>query len=163
MRAVLTQMELNDCILRFEHTPASWIDDVKKRKNHKALTQIHLHLSNTILQDVMKEKTSASLWAKLKQIYMKKSLPSKMHLKQHLYSHRMVKGTSLEDHLTVFKDIVSDLESMELKVEDEDLALILLCSLPPSYRNFVQTLLYSREKISLEGVFEVLYSKKQDK
>ena len=115
MRAVLAQMELDDCILRFEHMPASWTDDVKKRKDRKTLTQIHLHLSNTILRDIMKEKTSASLWTKLEQI-----CPSKMHLKQHLYSHRMVEGTSLEDHLTVFKNIVSDLESIELKVEDED-------------------------------------------
>ena len=90
---------------------------------------------------------------------MKKSLPSKMHLKQYLYFHRMVEGTSLEDHLTMFKDIITDLESMELKVEDEDLALILLCSLTSSYRNFVETLLYSREKISLEEVYEALYSK----
>ena len=83
---------------------------------------------------------------------MKKSLSSKMHLKQHLYSHRMMEGTSLEDHLTMFDEIVSDLESMKLNIADKDLALILLCFLPPSYRNFVETLLYSREKISLEEV-----------
>ena len=58
MRAVLTQMELDDCILGFDQMPASWTDDVERRKDRKALTQIHLHLSNTILQDVMKEKTS---------------------------------------------------------------------------------------------------------
>ena len=76
MPAVLAQMELDDCILGFDQMPASWTDDVKRRKDRKALTQIHLHLSNIILQDVMKEKTSASLWAKLEQICMKKSLPS---------------------------------------------------------------------------------------
>ena len=41
-------MELDDCILRFDHMPASWTDDVKKCKDRKALTQIYLHLSNTI-------------------------------------------------------------------------------------------------------------------
>ena len=65
---------------------------------------------------------------------MKKSLPSKMHLKQHLYSYRMLEGMSLEDHLIAFKEIVSDLENMELKVANKDLALILLCPLPPFYR-----------------------------
>ena len=65
IRAVLAQMELDDCILEFEQMPASWIDDVKRRKDRKVLTQIHLHLSNINLHDVMKEKTSASLWAKL--------------------------------------------------------------------------------------------------
>ena len=38
IRAVLAQMELDDCILGFEHMPASWTDDVKKRKDRKALT-----------------------------------------------------------------------------------------------------------------------------
>ena len=94
---------------------------------------------------------------------MKKSLLSKMHLKQHVYSHRMLEGTSLKDHLTVFKEIISNLENMELNIANEDLALILLCSLPLSYRNFVETLLYSHEKISLEEVFEALYSKEQVK
>ena len=74
-----------------------------------------------------------------------------------------MESTSLEDHLTMFKEIVSDLKSIELKLEDKDLALILLCSLPPSYRNFIETLLYSREKISLEEVYEALYSKEQVK
>ena len=41
----------------------------------------------------------------------------------------MMEGTSLEDNLTIFKEIVSDLETMEVKYDEEDLRLILLCSL----------------------------------
>ena len=52
---------------------------------------------------------------------MTKSLTSKLHLKQQLYSHRMAEGTSLEDHLTTFKEIVADLETLEVKYEEEDL------------------------------------------
>ena len=33
------------------------------------------------------------------------------------------------NHLSVFKEIVSDLQSMEVDYDEEDLALILLCSL----------------------------------
>ena len=36
---------------------------------------------------------------------MTKSLPNKLHLKQQLYSHHMLQGTSLEEHLTTFQDI----------------------------------------------------------
>ena len=42
----------------------------------------------------------------------------------------MAEDMSLEDHLTTFKEIVYDLETMEVKYEEEDLGLILLCSLP---------------------------------
>lgn len=55
---------------------------------------------------------------------MTKTLTIKLHLKRRLYSHRMAEGTSLEDHLTVFKQIVSDLESMEVKYDEENLGLI---------------------------------------
>ena len=46
---------------------------------------------------------------------MTKSLTSKLHLKQGLYSHRMVEGRSLKDHLMTFKEIVADLETLEVR------------------------------------------------
>ena len=140
-------MDLNDAILGIDSMPASWTSEEKQHRDRKALSQIHLHLSNNILQDVLKEKTTASLWTKLEQLCIKKTLTSKMHLKQYLYSHCMTEGMSLEDHLTIFKEIVSYLKNMELKVENEDLALILFCSLPPSCATFINTLLYSHDKI----------------
>ena len=38
-------------------------------------------------------------------------------------------------HLSVFKEIVADLESMEVKYDDGDLGYILLCSMPSSFSN----------------------------
>jgi hypothetical protein len=159
MRAVLAQMDLDDALLGFKKMPSSWSEAEKERKDRKALSQIHLHLSNEILQDVVKEKTAAALWLKLEQICMTKSLTSKLHLKQRLYSHRLTEGMSLEDYLTKFKELVSDLESLEVKYDDEDLGLILLCSLPSSYDTFRDTIMYSRDTLSLSEVYEALYSK----
>ena len=53
----------------------------------------------------------------------------------------MEKGTSLEEHLTTFKEIVADLETLEVKYEKEDLGFMLLCSLPNSYATFRDTIL----------------------
>ncbi|GJS75935.1 retrovirus-related pol polyprotein from transposon TNT 1-94 [Tanacetum coccineum] len=47
----------------------------------------------------------------------------------------------------------------EVKYEDEDLALLLLTSLPASYEHFVETLLYGREALTLEDVMATLNSK----
>ncbi|KAF3667519.1 hypothetical protein T459_12964 [Capsicum annuum] len=49
MRVVLAQMNLDDALLGFEKMPSSWTDEDKRRKDRKALSQIHLHLSNQIL------------------------------------------------------------------------------------------------------------------
>jgi hypothetical protein len=60
-----------------------------KRKDHKALSYVHLHLSNNILQEVLAEKTAAALWLKLESICMSKDLISKMHMKMKLFTHKL--------------------------------------------------------------------------
>ncbi|KAG8491575.1 hypothetical protein CXB51_014846 [Gossypium anomalum] len=158
MQAVLTQMDLEDALLGIDKMPSTLIDEEKKRKDQKALTQLHLHLSNEILQDVMKDKTAAALWKRLEQICMSKTLTSKLHMKQRLYAHRLDEGASVHEHLTVFKEILSNLEAMEVQYDKEDLGLILLCSLPPSYSTFRDTILYSCESLTVDEVYDSLTS-----
>ncbi|KAG8478904.1 hypothetical protein CXB51_028750 [Gossypium anomalum] len=150
MQAVLAQMDLEDALLGIDKMPSTLTDEEKKHKDRKALTQLHLHLSNEILQNVMKEKTTAALWKRLEQICMSKTLTSKLHMKQRLYAHRLEEGASVYEHLTVFKEILSNLEAMEVQYDKEDLGLILLCSLPSSYSTFRDMILYSRESLTVD-------------
>ncbi|KAG8497429.1 hypothetical protein CXB51_008736 [Gossypium anomalum] len=151
-------MDLEDALLGIDKMPSTLTDEEKKRKDRKALTQLHLHLSNEILQDLMKEKTVAALWKRLEQICMSKTLTSKLHMKQRLYAHRLEEGVSVHEHLTVFKEILSNLEAMEVQYDKEDLGLILLCSLPPSYSTFRDTILYSRGSLTIDEVYDYLTS-----
>ena len=48
---------------------------------------------------------------------------------------------------------------MEVKYDEEDLGLILLCLLPPSYSNFSDTILYSLETLTLDEAYDTLFSK----
>ncbi|CAD6341186.1 unnamed protein product [Miscanthus lutarioriparius] len=163
MRAILTQAEVDDALDKFGNKDSkSWTDE-EKRKDRKALTQIQLHLSNNILQDCLQEKTAAVLWLKLESICMSKDLTSKMHLKMKLYTHKLQEGGSVLNHLMVFKDIVSDLQAMEVDYDDEDLGLILLCSLPSSFANFRDTLLYSHDTLTLDEFSEALHAKEKMK
>jgi hypothetical protein len=163
MRAVLAHTDLDDALEKFGgKNSTDWSND-EKRKDRKALSQIHLHLSNSILQEVLKEKTAVALWLKLEQLCMTKDLTSKMNLKQKLFLHKLHDGGKVLDHLCEFKEIVADLESMEVKYEEEDLGLILLCSLPSSYSNFRDTILYSRDTLTLNEVFEALQAKEKMK
>ncbi|KAG8474366.1 hypothetical protein CXB51_034141 [Gossypium anomalum] len=56
MQTVLAQMDLEDALLGLDKMPATLMDKKKRRKDEKDLTQLHLHLSNEILQNVLKEK-----------------------------------------------------------------------------------------------------------
>ena len=50
-------MDLDDALLGLDKMPTSWTEEEKQLKDRKSLSQIHLHLSNQILQDVLKQKT----------------------------------------------------------------------------------------------------------
>ena len=56
-----------------------------------------------------------------------------------------------------------DLKTLEVKYEEEDLELMLLCSLPNLYATFRDTILYSRDTLTLNEVYEALFSKEKFK
>ena len=56
-------------------------------------------------------------------------------------------------------EIILDLHAMEVDYHGEDLGLILLCSLPSSFTNFRDTLLYSHDTLTLYEVYETLHTK----
>ena len=58
-------MNLSNALLRFDKMPSSWTLEEKQRKDQKAPWHIHLHPSNQILQDVVKEKIAFALRLKL--------------------------------------------------------------------------------------------------
>ena len=44
----------------------------------------------------------------------------------------MKEGTEIVDHLNVFNTLICQLSSMDVKIDDEDKAVNLLCTLPES-------------------------------
>jgi hypothetical protein len=65
---------------------------------------------------------------------MTKSLTKKPRLKERLYTIRMSEGTSMQSHLNEFNSIIVDLESLDMKIDDEDITILFVVSLPPSER-----------------------------
>ncbi|KAJ0087608.1 hypothetical protein Patl1_33197 [Pistacia atlantica] len=73
----------------------------------------------------------------------------------------MLEGSSLNLHLAEFSLIITDLSKIDVKIEDQDQALLLLCSLPTSFKNFIDTTIYGRDELSLEKVKSNLEKKKK--
>jgi len=71
----------------------------------------------------------------------------------------MTIGKSLEDHLDDFNKIILDLENIEITLEDENQALLLLRSLPNEFDSLSDTLIYGRDTLSLEEVQATLFTK----
>ncbi|GJS08194.1 retrotransposon protein, putative, ty1-copia subclass [Tanacetum coccineum] len=115
--------------------------------------------SNKVLREVTVETTAAGVWSKLKALYMTKSLVNKLYLKKKLYTFYMLAGRKIFEHINEFNKIVLDLANIKVKFKDEDLALLLLTSLPASYEHFVDTMLNEREALTLKDVMATLNSK----
>ena len=122
------------------------------------VSAILLSLSDGVLREVADEETATGLWKKLESLYMKKSLTNRLFLKQRLYTLKMEEGTPLSYHLDEFNKILMDLKNIDIQIDDEDQALILLCSLPEFFDNFVNSMLYGRDTISLVDVKSSLTS-----
>nr|GEU53727.1 hypothetical protein [Tanacetum cinerariifolium] len=101
----------------------------------------------------------AGVWSKLETLYMKKSLANKLYLNKKLYTFYMPAGRKISEHIDEFNKSVFDLTNIVVTFKDEDLALLLLLSLPASYEHFVDTLLYGREALTLKEVMAILNSK----
>ena len=52
-----------------------------------------------------------------------------------------------------------DLKNIDVRIDEEDQAHILLCSLPPSFENFINSMLSDKNTRSLKDVKSVLHSK----
>ncbi|KAJ4719063.1 Retrovirus-related Pol polyprotein from transposon TNT 1-94 [Melia azedarach] len=74
-------------------------------------------------------------------------------------SLRMQECMPLRDHLDQLNTILLELRNIDVKVEDEDAALILLVSLPLSYENFVQSFIVGKDTVSLEEVRSSLHTR----
>ena len=70
---------------------------------------IQLHLSNEILHEVLTDKSAKALCEKLEELCQSKYLTSKLHVKIKLFSQKMQEGGSAMNHMSIFKELVSDL------------------------------------------------------
>ncbi|MFQ6669704.1 hypothetical protein Gotur_034840, partial [Gossypium turneri] len=104
------------------------------------------------------ENTSSALWKMLKTLYATKSLANRLKLK-HLFTFHMNEGEPLKDHISQSITLLNDLKNVEVQVDDEDQAILLLCSLPISYKSFRETLIYGRDKLSFKDVKDHLLSR----
>ena len=140
---LLVQQELQKALVGKSKKPTTMMEWEWEDLDAKALSTIHLCLADEVLFNIVGEDTTSSLWSKLESLYMTKSLTRRIYLKRQLYSLRMKEGTQVVDHLNTFNTLIVQLTSMEVKFEDEDKAITLLCSFPKSWDNLVTSISFS--------------------
>ena len=84
---------------------------------------IQLCLADEVLYNVMDEEMATELWSRLEMLYMTKSLSNKLYLKKQLCRLRMMEGTTVLEHLNFFNKAISELLTVDIKIDKEDKAL----------------------------------------
>ena len=163
MKALLVQQGCAAALEGEAKLPKDMTDAVKKDILTKAHSAILLSVTDEVLREIVDQTTTMGLWDKLSEIYQNSSLTNRLYQKQRLYTLRMSEGTPVKDHLDTFNRVILDLQGLGVKIDEEDQALILLCSLPNSYENFVDTMLYGRTTISVNDVKDSILSKELKK
>lgn len=73
-------------------------------------------------------------------------------MKQKLLAYKMTKDKTIQEQLEDFSKITDDLENIDVKITDEDKAIMLLNSLPKSFDNLKDAMLYEKPDITYAEV-----------
>ena len=78
-------------------------------------------------------------------------------LKRRLYYVQLKKGLCVAEHMNDYTKVLTDLVNMDVDIEEEDKAVILLNSLPDEeYKTFVLTLINKKQSLNYNDVLAAL-------
>ena len=114
----------------------------------QVLGVIRLTLSRSVAHNVVKEKITTDLMKALSGMYEKPLANNKVHLMKKLFNLKMAENASVAQHLNKFNTITNQLSSVEIDFDDEIRALIILASLPNSWKAMRMVVAILQEKKS---------------
>lgn len=156
MKALLTQQKVAKVLLDPSKLPANLTDDDKEEMREITHSTIILHLSDNVLRRVGKIEKVTELWSKLEELYMPKSLSSKIYLKERFFGFKMDPSKNLEENLDDFNVVCTKLANSGKEIKSVDQAVILLNSLPESFKEIKAAIRYGRDTLTVDVVLDAL-------
>ena len=136
-------------------------DDDWEDLDERAASAIRLCLAKNVLANIHGTYSAKELWERLEELYQANSVCNRFYLKEQFHMLHMTEGTKISDHLGVLNGIVSELESIGVKIDEEDKGLRLIWSLPPSYAHMKPILMHGSSTICFGDVANKLISEER--
>ncbi len=109
-------------------------------KEMKAFALFCEHLTDAQLAHIQYCDNVKSAWEALCGVHEAKTIGNKLCLRRKFVTVKMEKGDDMFVRINTVKALVDQLRSIEVNIMDEDVYMILLMSLPPSFDNSVTSL-----------------------
>ena len=94
----------------------------------------------SVFYHVSQESNVEFFWEKLKGLYERKTSQNKAFVAKKLVNLKLKEGRSVAEHLSEFQDLVNQMVTMKLIIDDELQVLLLLSSLPNNWETLVVSL-----------------------
>ena len=155
MEDVLYCKDLHNPIEGDSVKPSDMLDRDWEKSNRKTIRCIRQCIDVSVFHHMSQEINAEALWEKLKSLYERKTTQNKASIARKLVNLKLKEGKSIADHLSEFQDLVNQMVTMKLVVDDELQALLLLSSLPDS----LETLVVSFSNSTPNGVLQLVIVK----
>ena len=134
-----------------------------KKKDAKAKAIIGLTLSDDHLDHVRGAETALEMWNSVVNIFQRRTLLNKLKARRNFYSAQMLDGEKVLTYINRVRQLASDLKSMDVEVEDEDIAMSVLCGLPGKFEHLIVAIdtVADNSKLSLDFVKSRLLQEEQ--
>jgi hypothetical protein len=110
------------------------------KKETKAFTLLCEHLTNAQLAHIQYCDNVRSAWEALCGVHEAKTIGNKLFLRRRFFTIKMQEGDDMLLYINTVKALANQLHSIEVNITDEDVYMVLLMSLPPSFDNLVTSL-----------------------
>ena len=122
------------------------------KRQRKALSTVCLQLRDAQLRQIQTAKNVQSAWKTLEGLYQTKSLANRLYLRRKLYSIQMHTGDSMANHINRIQSMADQLNSIGEPLNEEDIVMTLLGSLPDKFSTLITALESRSEPLTMEFV-----------
>ncbi|VVA26078.1 PREDICTED: Retrovirus-related Pol poly from [Prunus dulcis] len=153
MKYVLKQQGLSVVLASKEKKSETIINAEWENLDELAKRFIEHHLTDDMLCNSMEDIVKQT-WEKIEEMFALKSLSNKLFLKDELHSLKIEKDANMMKHLNSFNRCIADLQRLDEVYKSEDKAVMLLTSVPQSYKHLCTTLMFGKRTLKYEEVME---------